>query len=87
MALVLKGRLDAATSPELERTLKTLPGNPTELVMLFEEVDYISSAGLRVLLMAQKLFPGKAFTIRKVQPAVMEVFQATGFTSFLNIEK
>lgn len=86
-ALVLKGRLDASTSQELASTITSLPPKVATLVLVCGELSYLSSAGLRVILMAQKRFPGNAFVLRKVPPSIMDVLRMTGFTSFLNVEK
>lgn len=87
MAIVLKGKLDAAAAQDLGGVLRDLPGKTTELVLLCDGMDYISSAGLRVLLMAQKRFPGKAFIMKKVRPAVMDVLKTTGLDSTFNFEE
>lgn len=85
---VLEGRLDTTTAPELEQVL--LPGldEAEELVLDFEQLDYLSSAGLRVLLAAQKKANRmrKIMTIRNVNDTIMEVFEMTGFADILSIE-
>ena len=83
----LTGRLDTTTAPELEQEVKTsLPG-VSELVMDMKELDYISSAGLRVLLSAQKAMNKQgSMTIRNANDAVMEIFDVTGFSDILTIE-
>ena len=83
----LEGRLDTNTSPELEKELReALPGvNALELD--FEKLDYISSAGLRVLLAAQKLMNQQGeMKVTNVNETIMEVFEVTGFTDILTIE-
>ena len=72
------GRVDTITSPELEAAV-VLDG-VEELIFDLAEVDYISSAGLRVLLSSQKKMAGKAMKIANAKPAVMEVFEITGFS-------
>lgn len=72
------GRIDTITAPEFEATL-VLDGID-ELLIDFAAVDYISSAGLRVLLSAQKKMAGKTMTIANACPAVKEVFDITGFS-------
>ncbi len=81
------GRLDTTTAPSLESTLNTAIGDNTELVLDFAELEYISSAGLRVILAAQKTMnkQGKMI-IKNVNTDVMEVFEITGFTDILTIE-
>ena len=72
------GRVDTITSPELEAAVVT--DGIDELVFDLAQVDYISSAGLRVLLAAQKRMAGKSMKIANVKPAVKEVFDITGFS-------
>ena len=83
----LEGRLDTNTSPELEKVLReTLPG-VSALELDFEELDYISSAGLRVLLSAQKLMNQQGeMKVTHVNETIMEIFEVTGFTDILTIE-
>ena len=86
--LSLVGRLDTTTAPELDEELKTLfADGVTNLVIDLKQLEYISSAGLRELLFAQKNIKedGKMI-IRNVSPAVMEVFDITGFSDILTIE-
>jgi len=87
LTIALSGRLDTTTAPELEKELKTSLDNVSELIMDFSQLDYISSAGLRVLLAAHKAMSGKgAMTVTHVNEIVREVFEVTGFTDILNIE-
>lgn len=72
------GRVDTITSPELEAAV-VLDG-VEDLVFDLAQVDYISSAGLRVLLSAQKKMAGKSMKIANAKPAVKEVFDITGFS-------
>ena len=85
--IALEGRLDTMTSPELEAELKeTLPGAES-LVLDFSKLDYISSAGLRVLLSAHKLMSRKGgMKVTNVNEIVKEVFDVTGFADILTIE-
>ncbi len=87
LTVVLVGRLDTTTAPHLETELKTSLDNVDSLIMEFTELEYISSAGLRVLLSAQKVMnkQGK-MVIRHVNEIIMEVFEVTGFTDILTIE-
>lgn len=83
----IEGRLDTSTAPQLEASLDTLDG-VTKLVLDFEKLEYISSAGLRVLLGAQKKMNAKGeMVIRNVNDTIMEVFDITGFADILTIEK
>ena len=72
------GRVDTITAPELEAAVKT--DGIEELVFDLAQVDYISSAGLRVLLSSQKRMAGKTMKIANAKPAVREVFDITGFS-------
>lgn len=84
----LEGRLDTTTAPQLEAELKHSLGDVTNLVLDFQKLEYLSSAGLRVILAAQKTMnkQGK-MVIRNVNEAIMEVFEITGFVDILTIEK
>jgi len=85
--LVLDGRLNTTTAPTLENAVNELPAEITELVMDMEKVAYVSSAGLRVLLAAQKLMNKKgSLLLTGVCEDVMEVFEMTGFADILTIE-
>lgn len=85
LTLALEGRLDTATSPELDQEIqRSLPGL-TELVLDMSALEYISSAGLRVLLAAEKRMAGK-MRLRGVNETIMEVFEVTGFVDILSIE-
>ena len=82
----LEGRLDTVTAPELENDLQELLPGLTELKLDFANLDYISSAGLRVLLSAQKIMNKQGeMTLTNVSEAVMEIFEVTGFTDILTI--
>ena len=86
--IALVGRLDTTTAPELETELKESMNNIKELDIDLKDLDYISSAGLRVLLFAQKTMnaaEGKVI-IRNVKDEIMEVFEITGFSDILTIE-
>ena len=82
--VALNGRLDTLTAPDLEKELNPLDGI-TELCIDCKELEYISSAGLRVLLSLQKTMnkQGK-MTLTNVRQEVMEVFELTGFTDILH---
>ena len=83
----LEGRLDTTTAPELERELKNDLDGATRLTLDFSKLDYISSAGLRVLLSAHKAMSRKdGMTVTNVNEMVREVFEVTGFSDILNIE-
>jgi len=83
----LEGRLDTVTAPDLESTLKGALDNVTELVMDMGKLEYISSAGLRVLLSTQKIMNKQgSMTIVNVNETIMEIFEVTGFSDILTIE-
>ncbi len=85
--LILEGRLDTATAPQLEATLNSILAGVTSLKFDLEKLDYISSAGLRVLLSAQKTMNKQgSMVISNVSPEVKEIFDVTGFTDILTIE-
>ena len=87
LQIALEGRLDTTTAPQLEEELKSGMDGIAELIFDFEKLAYISSAGLRVLLSAQKAMnkQGKML-IRHVNETIMEIFEVTGFVDILSIE-
>lgn len=88
LTVALSGRLDTVTAPELEAGLKDSLEGIRELVLDLNELEYISSAGLRVLLAAHKSLTaeGGRMVIRGANDLVKEVFEVTGFTEILNLE-
>ena len=87
LTLILEGRLDTVTAPALEAELKQSLNDVTELVFDFSKLEYISSAGLRVLLSSQKIMNKQgSMVIRHVNETIMEVFEVTGFIDILCIE-
>lgn len=83
----VNGRIDTTTAPSLEETLKEGYDSCNKLIIDFAQVEYISSAGLRVLLSAQKVMGKKGgLVIRNVDEAIMEIFEVTGFSDILTIE-
>lgn len=87
LTLALNGRLDTTTAPQLEKTLQENLAGIHDLTFDFAGVEYISSAGLRVLLSAQKQMNAAAGTMKliHVNEMVMEVFDITGFADILTI--
>ena len=83
----VEGRLDTLTSPELEEKLEPVIDDIEKLVFDFSELEYISSAGLRVLLAAVKEMDarGGELFVKNLRPEVMEVFEVTGFADILTI--
>ncbi len=87
LTVALDGRLDTSTAPELEDSLKDDLNEVTELVFDLKDMQYISSAGLRVLLSAQKVMNKKgAMVIRNANEQIKEIFDVTGFSDILTIE-
>ncbi len=87
MTLTIEGRIDTTTAPSLETAINSLDASVKDLILDMKGVEYISSAGLRVLLAAQKKM-SKIGTLKltDVCDAVMEVFEMTGFADILVIE-
>ena len=86
-ALKIIGRLDTTTAPELEATIDGCVAGIKELVLDCGELEYISSAGLRVILKAQKLMNAQGnMKLTHVNETIMEVFDITGFADILTIE-
>ena len=87
LTIALEGRLDTTTSPELETVLKESLDGVTALTLDLSGLEYISSAGLRVLLSAQKTMNRQgAMKLTHVGDIIMEIFEVTGFTDILTIE-
>ena len=86
LTIALEGRLDTVTAPELEAELKASLEGAQTLTLDFSKLEYISSAGLRVLLSAHKQMAGKGgMKVTHVNEIVAEVFDVTGFADILNI--
>ena len=86
VVFTLKGRLDTTTAPEFDNELKNSLDGVTALTVDMKELDYISSAGLRVLLSAQKIMNKQGeMKVIHVNDSVMEIFEVTGFSDILNI--
>lgn len=86
LTLALAGRLDTATAPQLEAELASLDG-VTVLTLDFSALEYLSSAGLRVLLSAHKRMSRQGrMTVRNINETIREVFALTGFLDLLTIE-
>lgn len=88
LVLRLSGRLETATAPELQKVVDKELGSIVELVMDMANLDYISSAGLRVLLTAFKKMKekGGSMVVQHVNESVREVFEITGFNEILNVQ-
>ena len=82
-----EGRLDTVTAPDLENTLKEILPAITYLEFDLEKLEYISSAGLRVLLSAQKVMNKQGeMKVRSINETIAEIFEVTGFSDILDIE-
>ena len=82
---ILAGRLNTNTAPELEKEIEEIP-EVDELVFDLEKIDYLSSAGLRVLLFGKKKMGEKEMVVRNSSEEIREIFDVTGFSDILNIE-
>ncbi len=87
LTVALIGRLDTTTAPELEKELKASLDGITELTFDLAALEYISSAGLRVLLSAQKTMNRQGtMKLTHVNETIMEIFEVTGFSDILTVE-
>ena len=87
LTLIVSGRLDTQTAPELEKELDSVLAGIKELTFDFKELEYVSSAGLRVILKAQKAMNAQgSMKLTGVNDSIMEVFDITGFLDILTIE-
>ena len=87
LTVSLEGRLDTTTAPQLEESLRESMTGIKELVLDFQDLEYISSAGLRVLLSAQKNMAKQgSMKLIHVSDVIMEIFEVTGFVDILTIE-
>ena len=87
LTVTIVGRLDTTTAPDLEASLKESFGGVEKLVLDFEALEYLSSAGLRVILGAQKTMNKQGeMVIRNVNETIGEIFEVTGFIDILTIE-
>lgn len=86
LTVSLGGRLDTGTAPELEKELKNSLDGVEELIIDMAELDYLSSAGLRVLLGAQKTMNRQgSMKVSHVNDTIMEIFEVTGFSDILTV--
>ena len=87
LTMKVSGRLDTMTAPQLENEITGHLDGITEFIMNFSDLEYISSAGLRVLLVTTKMMKGKGrFVIRNINETVREIFEVTGFLDILTVE-
>lgn len=87
LAIELEGRLDTVSAPQLEAELKTDLNGTEILIFDFSGLEYLSSAGLRVLLSAQKVMNRQGeMKIKNVNSVIMDIFEITGFTEIMTIE-
>ena len=85
LTLAISGRIDTTTSPELREEIAKVPDDTARLVLDFKDVAYISSAGLREILICRKRFPEDRMLVTNVSPEVNDIFEVTGFKDILNI--
>ena len=87
LTVKVAGRLDTTTAPELEKELTESIAAAKTLMLDFAELEYLSSAGLRVILQAQKIMNRQGeLIVRNVNETIMEIFEVTGFVDLLTIE-
>ena len=87
LTIALEGRLDTLTAPQLDAEIQGKLDSVKSLVFDFKKLDYISSAGLRILLMAQKIMNKQgAMVIKNASAEIKEIFEVTGFCDILTIE-
>ena len=87
LTIKLVGELNSLTAPDLEAVIKNDLSGVKSLIFDFSKLDYLSSAGLRVMLVAQKIMSGQgSMVLRHVNPSVLDIFNITGFSNILNIE-
>ena len=87
LSMALVGRLDTTTAPDLEKEVKEGLAGVENLVFDLKELEYISSAGLRVLLSAQKTMNKQgSMVVKNSSEDLMEIFEVTGFVDILNLE-
>ncbi|MBO4652528.1 MAG: STAS domain-containing protein [Lachnospiraceae bacterium] len=87
LTIILEGRLDYNTSPQLDGVLRDSLDGITDLTIDMDSITYISSAGLRLLLSTQKTMKKQGvMRLINVRPEIMEIFEITGFSEILNIE-
>ena len=87
LTVALEGRLDTITAPELDEVIKTELSGIKRLLFDFSKLEYISSAGLRVLLTAQKTMSKQgSMVVKNVSEEVFEILEVTGFSNILTVE-
>ncbi len=88
LTMTVEGRIDTITSQDLEKEINEEIGSFNSLIMNFEKVEYVSSAGLRLLISTQKKLKEEniPFAIKNVGDAVNEIFKMSGFDKIFNIE-
>ena len=87
LTVALEGRLDTITAPELDEVIKTELSGIKRLLFDFSKLEYVSSAGLRVLLTAQKTMSKQgSMVVKNVSEEVLEILEVTGFSNILTVE-
>lgn len=88
LTIAIEGRIDTLTSKNLEKEINDERSNFDSLILDFDKVEYISSAGLRVLISTQKQLKASdiSFVIKNINDRIIEIFKMSGFDKILNIE-
>ena len=87
LTIVLEGELNTITAPDLEKVIKDNLSSIKLLVLDFGKLEYLSSAGLRVLLIAQKIMDSQGkMIVKNVNSTIMDIFEMTGFSNILSFE-
>lgn len=87
LTIVLEGELNTITAPDLEKVIKDNLSDIKLLVLDFGKLEYLSSAGLRVLLIAQKIMDSQGkMIVKNVNSTIMDIFEMTGFSNILSFE-
>ena len=88
LSIALIGELNSITAPDFDQVIRDSLKDVTSLVLDFTKLEYLSSAGLRVLLMAQKIMSAQGdMVIRNVNKQILDIFEMTGFANILNVER
>ena len=87
LTINVEGRIDSTSAPELESKIKDLIKDCTNLVFDFKNLEYISSAGLRILLGVRKLLGNNGMKVINVNSTIYEIFEVTGFSLILDVEQ
>ena len=88
LSIALIGELNSITAPDFDQVIRDSLKDVTSLVLDFTKLEYLSSAGLRVLLMAQKIMSAQGdMVIKNANKQILDIFEMTGFANILNVER